>query len=403
MGESVRVLFVNPGTEVGGAEQSLLLLLSGLRGRGVQPTVVLFGRGQFHDRLQALGISTVLLPVAGLLRRASRYRTTAWKVPALLALGVPAAIQLALLSRRLRADILHTNGFKGHLLGGLAGRLSRTPVVWHIRDFPPPGFAGRVFSAVARRLPALVLANSDATAAGMTAEGPLRGRLLRVYNPVDIEKFEPGRSPVAARRALGFDHEGALVGLIAHLTPWKGHELFLDIARKVADVLPDVRFLVVGGEVYGTDGHRGYALGLHARAAELGLTDRVSFLGARDDVPDLLASLDLLVHCPTAPEPFGRVLVEAVAAGRPVVAANCGGIPEIVDDGVTGFLVSPGDIDGFASAVVRLVNDAALRERFARAGRRRVEALCGIEAHATCVLDAYRSLLSENGATGDVR
>jgi glycosyltransferase involved in cell wall biosynthesis len=136
----------------------------------------------------------------------------------------------------------------------------------------------------------------------------------------------------------------------------------------------------------------GYAELLRQRASELGVADRVFFLGSRDNVPEILDALDVLIHCPTAPEPFGRALAEAMAAARPVVAADCGGIPEIVRDGETGYLVRPRDIGGFAARVVRLLRDPELRARLGTAGRRRAEALFGVETHATRVLEAYASL-----------
>jgi glycosyltransferase involved in cell wall biosynthesis len=181
--------------------------------------------------------------------------------------------------------------------------------------------------------------------------------------------------------------------MIGHLTPWKGHEVFLEIARAVADRIPRSRFVVVGGSIYETHGHSGYPEALRQKTAALGLSDRVTFLGARDDVPDLLAALDVLVHPPTAPEPFGRVLAEAMAVGRPVVAARCGGIPEVVEDGVTGFLVPSADVGAFAAAVVRLLEDPALCRRLGHVGRRRAEARFGIEAHAAGVLEVYRAVL----------
>ena len=104
----------------------------------------------------------------------------------------------------------------------------------------------------------------------------------------------------------------------------------------------------------------------------------------------MLAALDVLVHCPAAPEPFGRALAEAMAAARPVVAANCGGIPEFVRDGESGYLVAPRDIAGFAKAVVRLLSDRELRHQFGVAGRSRAAALFSPQAHAERVVAAYR-------------
>ena len=180
--------------------------------------------------------------------------------------------------------------------------------------------------------------------------------------------------------------------MVAHLTPWKGHEDFLRIARIISDAIPQARFLVAGGAIYETEGHRGYAESLRRRAAELELADRVTFLGTRDDVPKILASLDVLVHCPTAPEPYGRVVIEGMAAQRPVVASNAGGVPEIVEHEITGLLIAPGNVHGFAGAVLRLLGDSALRRRMGDAGRRRAATLSNPVPHAEAVLSAYRAL-----------
>src|SRR4029077_5123381 len=133
-------------------------------------------------------------------------------------------------------------------------------------------------------------------------------------------------------------------------------------------------------------------------AHELDIAGCVTFLGNCSDIPSVLSALDVLVHCPTAPEPFGRVLAEAMAAGRPVVAARCGGIPEVVIDGVTGFLVPPVDVGAFTVAVVRLLEDPELCRRLGDAGRRRAEARFGIGAHAASVLEVYRAVLEARRA-----
>lgn len=388
-----RVLFVNPGRALGGAEQSLLLLLQGLRASGVETEVALFADGPFRDRLSALGVPTVELALPRLARAAGRYRLPGGPVggATLMAGSLPAALRLAATARRAKADLIHTNGMKAHLLGGLAGRLVRLPVIWHLRDFPPGGWAGRTFREAVRLLPEMILAPSEAVAASVRLPGRRRPRV--VPDPVDLDRFHPGIPRDRIRRELGIGGEEPLIGMIGHLTPWKGHAVFLEIARAVADWIPRARFVVVGGSIYETHGHAGYPETLRQRAAALGLSDRVTFLGARDDVPDLLAGLDVLVHAPIAPEPFGRVLAEAMAVGQPVVAARCGGIPEVVEDGVTGFLVPSADVGAFTAAVVRLLEDPVLCRRLGGAGRRRAEARFGIEAHAATVIEAYRAVL----------
>lgn len=395
----MRVLFVSPGRDLGGAELSLLLLLQGLRTKGVEATVAVYSEGPFRNRLSSLGFSSFSLNLPRFVARATRYRLwlAPFRIVSLMAAALPTSLRLAALARRVKADLIHTDGLKAHLLGGLAGRITGIPVFWHLRDFPPSGFAGYVFRLAAQRLTTLVIANSNAVALSVRSKDGRVPHIIRVFNPVDLNRFRPGLPRGRIRRELGLGDNVPLIGLVAHLTPWKGHGLFLAIARAVADSVPDAHFVIAGGAIYETDGHAGYLKALHRRAVVLGLKDQVTFLGLREDVPEILADLDVLVHCPTAPEPFGRVLAEAMAVGRPVVAASCGGIPEVMEHGVTGFLVPVGDVKGFASAVIRLLTDPALKEKFGREGCSRAEALFGVGNHISGLLEAYQTIMVTQG------
>ena len=386
----MRVLFVNPGRDLGGAEQSLLLLLRELLRNDVEPTVALFGDGPFAARLAQLGLRTAYLLLTDEVRRSTRYNQ-GMRLSELARLGaqaVPGTAQLVALAARTRADVVHTNGLKAHVLGGLAGRIALRPVIWHVRDFPPEGTQGRVLRVASKTLPRIMLTNSAAVAAAWRPDrNPQRVR--PIGNPVDLARFHPDVGGASVRAELGIAPDVLVVGMVAHLTPWKGHEEFLSVAAKV----PGARFLVAGGSIYETEGHAGYAERLQRRAVDLGLGGRVHFLGNRDDIPEILAASDVLVHCPTAPEPFGRAVAEAMAVGKPVVAARAGGLPEIVEHEVTGLLLPPGDVTACATAVTRLLSDPALRARFGAAGRLRAESLFDPAAHAERVLQAYREVL----------
>ena len=385
----MRVLFVNPGRDLGGAEHSLLLLLRELLRRDVEPIVALFGDGPFAARLTTLGLRTAYLDLPDAVRRGSRY-DAALKLADLARLGalaVPGTGKLAGLVRQTRADVVHTNGLKAHLLGGFAGRVTLRPVVWHLRDFPPPGAQGKVLHVAAGVLPRIQLSNSAAVA---QAWGK---RVRAIGNPVDLVRFNPEVGGGAVRAELGIAPDEPLVGMVAHLTPWKGHEEFLRMALEIKDKVSGVRFLVSGGAIYETEGHDGYAERLMRRAVDLGLGGRVHFLGNRDDVPEILAGVDVLVHVPSAPEPFGRVVAEAMAVGKPVVAARAGGLPEIVEDEVTGLLVPPGDPSACAAAVTRLLADRALRARLGAAGRVHAAAHFDPAIHAERVMAAYREVV----------
>jgi L-malate glycosyltransferase len=390
----MRVLFVNPGRDLGGAEHSLLLLLRELRKLDVEPTVALFGDGPFAARLTALGVPLSYLDLPQALRRGTRYDPPD-KLAVLARLGaqaIPGTAEVAALARRRKADVIHTNGLKAHLLGGMAGRMVFRPVIWHVRDFPPSGTQGTLFRTAARVLPRLLLANSEAVATAWRSGGRLPVRVWPLLNPVDLERFHPTVSGAAVRAELGFGPDVPLVGMVAHLTPWKGHEDFLRVALAVSDRMPRARFLVSGGAIYETAGHDGYDESLKRRAVDLGLGGRVRFLGNRDDVPGILAALDVVVHCPIAPEPFGRAVAEAMAVGRPVVAARDGGIPEIVEHDVTGFLVPPGDVATCAATITRLLADPELRRRLGQAARLRAESLFAPKPHAERVIEAYREV-----------
>lgn len=358
----------------------------------------MFGKGPFEQRLVADGFATIVPPMSRLVRRGTRYRPAYGQTVTMMGAGVPAVFRIASIIRRLRVDIVHTNGAKAHLLAGLAGRLAGRPVLWHVRDFPPTRGAGRLFRHALRSFPDMIIANSAAIAGSLAAIGASPSRLVVAHNPVDLGRFAPQSDRVEARRRLGLRADAPTIGLVAHLTPWKGHDQFVLIARRVLESIPDAQFVVAGGSIYETDGHDGYHDRLHELVAQLNLSAHVTFLGRRDDVAGVMAALDVLVHCPTAPEPFGRAVAEAMAAGRPVVAARSGGLPEIVADGATGFLVAPGDIDGFAGRVVQLLSDAALARRLGEAGRAHAESAFPVGVHADRVCEVYRLLCPHAGA-----
>jgi glycosyltransferase involved in cell wall biosynthesis len=140
-------------------------------------------------------------------------------------------------------------------------------------------------------------------------------------------------------------------------------------------------------------GEKEYERDVHQLVQQLGLDDCIEFTGFREDVPDVIAGLDILVHASTTGEPFGQVIIEAMAAGKPVIATNGGGVPEIVDDGVTGLLVSMGDADAMAAAIERLLEDPALCARMGEAGLARVQQHFTIQLTAERVQAVYDQLI----------
>ncbi len=205
----------------------------------------------------------------------------------------------------------------------------------------------------------IVVGNSEATVRALRERRP--GDSVRVvYNFVDFARFAGARD----RRTEFFAAGTPVVGFLGVFRPEKGIEYFLQMAARLAASRPDIRFLAVGGESAVND--IGWFPKMRAHAQELGIGDRVHFTGSRDDVPDMMRSMDVLV-VPSLNEGFGRVIIEANAVGIPVVGANAAGIPEVIEDGKTGLLVPPKDAEAMAAAVARLLDDDVWRRQMATA------------------------------------
>jgi glycosyltransferase involved in cell wall biosynthesis len=394
----LKILFVNPGLAMGGAEHSLLLLLQELKQRGVRPVMALFGVGPFAKRLSELELVTHFLDLPEDVRASGRYAMGigAWDAVRLTRRTLPAAVQLADIARKEQVDLIHTNGMKAHLLGGVAGRLTRRPVVWHVRDFPPEANAGRVFRAAMRTLPRAVITNSRALAEALRRDWRTarRPRIAAIYNPVDLKRFDWTVSGEGIRRELGLRSDSELVGMVAHLTPWKGHPIFLRAARMVFEERPTARFLIAGGPIYETEGHEGYDHVLRRMAYDLGLAGKVHFLGVRDDIPEILRSLAVLVHPPIAPEPFGRAIAEAQACGVPIVASDAGSARELLVHMTSGLLVEPNNPTALAEAILFMLKESQLAHVCRGYGHQQARAWYSMKEHADRVQRVYDAVLA---------
>jgi glycosyltransferase involved in cell wall biosynthesis len=353
----LRVVFLDHCARLSGGELALLRLLPEL---DVDAHVILAETGPLVDKFRLAGVSVEVLPIGGATGSLGRERVSPGGVPisAVVETGTYIA-RLAARLRRLRPDVVHTNSLKAALYGGVAGRLASVPVVWHVRDRITPDYmpssACRLVRAAARLLPTAVIGNSCTT---LSALGRAGERGTAVASPLGFAPFEAGPAP----------HAGDLrVGILGRLDPWKGQHIFLDA---FAAAFPEggAEAVIVGAKLFGDDGYQ-YELERHVKA--LGLEGRVEFRGFRDRVDDELGGLDVLVHASTIPEPFGQVVVEGMAAGLAVVAADAGGPAEVVTHGVDGLLYPPGDSHALAQALRDLAADPERRRRLGDAARRR--------------------------------
>jgi glycosyltransferase involved in cell wall biosynthesis len=392
------VLFLDHTSQLGGAERSMLDLLARLDRSRIAPWLATSPGGPLVERAEALGIPVTLMAldpgVLTLSREewgASRWRFV-WRARTFLG----EVLRLAALVRREGIAAIHTNTLKAHVLGSLVGLFARVPVVWHMRDLPSSrGDSRKLLALFFALVKPGILAISEAVKADLPAA--MRTRTRVVYNGIDLAAFDArAEAPAEGLAVPGGD--GPLVGTVSYLIPWKGQEVFLLAARALLDRHPTWRFVVVGDTIFQFREERAR---LEAVAARLGLGDRLTFAGHREDIPGVMRAFDLFV-LPSLYEPFGRVLIEAMGASKAVVASRAGGVPEIVKDGETGLLVEPGDPPALARAIEAVLDDPALRERLAAAGRARVEACFSLEATVRGVEEAYEAfgLLAPREAAG---
>lgn len=375
----MKVLYLDHADIMGGAEWSLLHLIRWAE--GIEPVVACLPDGLLAQALSVHRIRTVPLDL-GELRGAKHPLAAGWN----LGRGM---LSLLRLIRREKVDWVHTNTMRVAIYGALAARLAGVPCLWHVRDIYGKGRVERFYVALMGRLAHRIVAISQAVAAPLPPWAAQKVRI--VHNGVDLTAFAPSQvNRQDARRALGLPAQGLVVGNVAWLAPWKGQHRFLEGVARLSHRFPTTVFAIIGEAAHPS--YADYVEGLRQQAAPL--ADRVRFLRRQGDMPQAMAALDLLVHTAEA-EPFGRVLIEAMAMGLPVVAFSDGGVPEIVADGVTGFLVPPGDLDALAEAMATLLADAALRRRMGEAARARVEAHFSVQWVAREITDIYRAGTSQ--------
>lgn len=358
------ILFLDHAAALGGAERSLLLLLGRLDRARWRPHLAC-APGLLAKQAQALGVGVWQFGFPRLRRS-----------PIFLLDWLQGAEAIARHARAIGARALYANTVRAAVYAALASARARLPFIWHMRDFWLSEAQPRLLwvdglgkQLIAARA-ACVVANSRAVAARL----PGRNAAV-VYNGIEIEQFDSCMDGSVSsggkfRAQYHLPPDVPLVGMVARLRPWKGQARFLRAMARVIEKLPEARFLIVGGEIFGVEAD--YERKLHHLANALGLAERVVFTGQLADVRPALAALDVFVH-PGDPEPFGLVNIEAMAMGKPVVAFGHGALPEIVVDGETGLLVPPGEEGALAAAALALLCDPARRGAMGRAGRARVE------------------------------
>jgi glycosyltransferase involved in cell wall biosynthesis len=295
--------------------------------------------------------------------------------------------------KRWKINAVVSQGFHAQCYGGWAARLAGAKGVFWCHNLLRPEQEGRdCIVRLALRSPADMVIGAPRSNLHFLRQsfaGKCPVRLVYPAHPLD--EFSNGDG-ARIRQEFGFEDDTPVAAIVGRLQPWKGQDVFLRAAAAVMQRIPDVRFMVVGGAAM--PGDREFEAKLKGTARELGIGERVVFTGERHDISDIMAAADVVVHASVDAEPFGLVVIEAITAGRAVIAANAGGPAEIIEQEKSGLLTTPGDDAELAAAMIRVLSDRDLRQRLGRGAVERVESRFTFRRMAddlTCVLDEVTS------------
>jgi len=364
------VVHVQKATGIGGSEHHLLTLLTRFDREEVTPHLLVLEdpahpARPFLAKIGRAALSHEVLPI-------SRH------------LDPLLPLRLVRTFRRRRPDIVHTHLLHADVYGIPAARLAGGPGVVSTKHSDDPfrrGVVGRADAAIARLADRVIVISDHLRRFYRDVEGIPEDKLVRIYYGLDDEG--PPADPTAVRREFGIDAGTPLVGVVARLEEAKGHRHLLDAFARLRAEMPPARLLLAGSGLQ--EG------ALRAQAAALGLGEAVIFAGFREDVDRVMAALDLVV-LPSLWEGFGLVLLEAMRAGRAIVATAVSAIPEIVVDGFTGVLVPPRDERALAAAMASLLRDPPRRAAMGEAGRARLRAAFSVDAMARSTVEVYRAV-----------
>lgn len=373
---SKNVLYIaDTGEIIGGGEISLFNLLENLDKEKFRAVVGVPKEGDWSRQVKQLGI-----PV-----RVFRYK----KVMNFLNLAntIFSIRALCDIIKKENIDLVHTNSTGGVvLLAGIACRLAKRPLISHVRLMYTGFLQDIVQGLLSNKI--VIISRRVGRKLGFTA---FRKKIVLIYNGVNMERFNCRQGKNDFRKELGIPENSLLIGAACAYVHGKGVEYLIKAVGVLKTQIPDLRAVIAG---FQPAENKAYVDKLKFMTEKAGLGGRISFLGKADDMVRVFRALDVFVF-PSLMEPFGRVLIEAMACEKPIVAFNAGAVPEIVVDGVTGFLVRPRDYKTLAGKIEVLLKDKEKALLFGRNARQRCLQLFDIKLHAQAVQKLYKEVLKD--------
>ena len=402
-----RILYIEKPAFVGGSITGLYETIHGLDRDRFEPVVLFHGPNPYREKFHALGVEVIVLnndlpsgiqqvstrDIAASLSRFGDWLGDAYRIAkqaqVMWRKDRPLAVRVAEIIREAKIDLIHhNNSLPGDRETIWAGKMAGIPQISYIRVLHDFGFWERRLA----RSVNLFIYMSQAIEKHYLARGISASQGRVIYDSFDLQTDIHSNHRQALRSEFGVAEQGWVISNIGRLDWWKGHEYFVEAIGQAIKSTPNIKALIVG-EPDATALSQSYYQKIQEQVQRLGLVDHVIFTGFRTDIPEIMAASDIIVHSASEPEPFGRVAVEAMTAGRPIVATAAGGILEIVKDQETGLLVPPKDATAMAEAIHYLSENRERAVEMGRAGRLDAERRFSLDKHIASIQEVYEQLL----------
>lgn len=370
--KKTRILYVDHAPVIGGAELSLLELVETLGPEYEVGVVCTNACPDFIAMLEKAGAQVFQAALPRM--RGLSSALSVWKC----------VREMCACIRSFKPDIVHSNTVRAHVASAIAARICGVKVVWHIRDFTFPIRLYRMLLDLVDH----VIFVSDAIGEVYGADC-VEAKKSVVLNGIVPPDMDTGAARNDIRAEFGISPDAPVASCVGLLHPWKGQDCFLRAAALVKKRIPEARFLIVGDGPCDT-----YKTGLAELASDAGPDGTVIFAGFRHDALSFMCASDVVAHTSLDPEPFGRVLIEAMSVGTPIIASPYGGPAEIIEHGMSGLLVSPSDTEALADAICRVMSDVELARSLVNGGRERFDSAFHQDIETAAILDVYGGILS---------
>ncbi len=355
----MKILYIDHSPSVGGATKVMMNLLNMLDQHKVTPIIACANGSMIKNPLIQMGFKVKTLHMPWLTKNATFSKHIFYIFSYLLT-----SFLLSRLILREKIEIIHANTFISCLYCIIPVLITRKPLIWHMHDILEVNRFYKFFIKLSEFASVRIICVSAAVKKGLMEFDVDADKCTVIYNSIRETKKNPIKNKF--KKEFNIDEKTRLVGLIGIITGWKGQHILIEAIPAVLKEFPDTKFIIAGDTIRETD-HE-YKNNLLCLVAKNGINKNTIFTGYREDIPEVIEDLDLVVHTSISPDPLPTVILEAMANGKAVIATNIGGCPEIIANMINGILVPPDNPEALACAITTLLENPDLRTRLSKEG-----------------------------------